>query len=98
MNLPNLKAMQLKLLEAFMSHVKYMSSSPSFSVKSVQQVKKKKKKNLKISEHKVDVDTLEVRHSVPTSILFLLIFLTLATNLAEKEGLLIVFVVRIRLD
>ena len=79
-----------------MSHVKYMSSSPSFSVKSVQQVKKKK--NLKISEHKVDVDTLEVRHSVPTSILFLLIFLTLATNLAEKEGLLIVFVVRIRLD
>lgn len=43
MNLPNLKAMQLKLLEAFMSHVKYMSSSPSFSVKSVQQVKKKKK-------------------------------------------------------
>ena len=42
MNLPNLKAMQLKLLEAFMSHVKYMSSSPSFLVKSVQQVKKKK--------------------------------------------------------
>ena len=42
MNLPNLKAMQLKLLVAFMSHVKYMSSSPSFLVKSVQQVKKKK--------------------------------------------------------
>lgn len=43
MNLPNLKAMQLKLLEAFKSHVKYVSSSPSFLVKSVQQVEKKKK-------------------------------------------------------
>lgn len=44
MNLPNLKAMQLKLLEAFKSHVKYVSSSPSFLVKSVQQVEKKKKR------------------------------------------------------
>ena len=35
---------------------------------------------------------------MPTSILFLLIFLTLTTNLAEKEGLLVVFVVRMRLD
>ena len=72
MNLPNLKAMQLKLLEAFMSHVKYMSSSPSFLVKSVQQVKKNK--NLKISKHKIDVNTLGVRHTVQTSILFLQIF------------------------
>ena len=44
MNLPSLKAMQLKLLEAFKSHVKYVSSSPSFLVKSVQQVEKKKKR------------------------------------------------------
>ena len=96
MNLPNLKAMQLKLLEAFKSHVKYVSSSPSFLVKSVQQVEKKKKK--KISKHKSDVNTLGVRHTVQTPILFLLNFLTLATNLARKEGLLIVFVVRMRLD
>lgn len=92
MNLPNLKAMQLKLLEAFMSHVKYMSSSPSFLVKSVQQVKKK------INKHKIDVNNLGVRHTVQKSILFLQIFLTLATNLARKEGLLIVFVVRMKLD
>ena len=53
MNLPNLKAMQLKLLEAFKSHVKYMSSSPSFLVKSVQQVEKKKKKIKKSANTKV---------------------------------------------
>ena len=96
MNLPSLKAMQIKLLEAFKSPVKYMSSSPSFLVKSVQQVKKTKIK--KISKHKIDINTLGVRHTVQTSILFSQIFLTLATNLAEKEGLLIVFVVRMKLD
>lgn len=69
-----------------------MSSSPSFLVKSVQQVKKK------INKHKIDVNTLGVRHTVQTSILFLQIFLTLATDLARKEGLLIVFVVRMKLD
>ena len=42
MNLPSLKAMQIKLLEAFKYPVKYISSSPSFLVKSVQQVKKTK--------------------------------------------------------
>lgn len=69
-----------------------MSSSPSFLVKSVQQVEKK------INKHKIDANTLRVRHTVQTSILFLLNFLTLATNLARKEGLLIVFVVRMKLD
>lgn len=61
-------------------------------VKSVQQVEKK------INKHKIDANTLRVRHTVQTSILFLLNFLTLATNLARKEGLLIVFVVRMKLD
>ena len=69
-----------------------MSSSPSFLVKSVQQVEKK------INKHKIDANTLRVRHTVQTSILFLLNFLTLATNFARKEGLLIVFVVRMKLD
>lgn len=69
-----------------------MSTSPSFLVKSVQQVEKK------INKHKIDANTLRVRHTVQTSILFLLNFLTLATNLARKEGLLIVFVVRMKLD
>ena len=61
-------------------------------VKSVQQVEKK------INKHKIDANTLRVRHTVQTSILFLLNFLTLATNFARKEGLLIVFVVRMKLD